>query len=92
MAFANAGRNTLRAKGFNRTDLTLLTNIRFGEEKYNLQIGAEAFNVFNQRIRTISSVGPTNSGFVNVNSTRFNDYSLGIVEGRTIQMRLKLIF
>ena len=92
MAFATAGRNTLRAKGFNRTDLSLIKNIRFGEERYNLQIGAEAFNVFNQRIRTISSVGPTNTGFVNVNSTRFNDYSLGIVEGRTIQMRLKLIF
>jgi hypothetical protein len=92
MANANAGRNTLRAKGFNRTDLTLISNLRFGEEKYNLQIGAEAFNVFNQRIRTIASVGPTNTGFVNVNSTRFNDYSLGVVEGRTIQMRIKLIF
>lgn len=92
MALATAGRNTIRARGFNRTDLTLINNIRFGEEKYNLQIGAEAFNVFNQRIRTIGSVGPTNTGFVNVNSTRFNDYSLGVVEGRTIQMRIKFIF
>jgi hypothetical protein len=92
LAAANAGRNSIRARGFNRTDLTLIKNIRLAEEKLNLQIGAEAFNVFNQRIRTISSVGPTNTGFVNVNSTRFNDYSLGVVEGRTIQMRLKLIF
>ena len=92
MALGNAGRNTIRSKGFNRTDLSLIKNIRLAEEKLNLQIGAEAFNVFNQRIRTISSVGPTNTGFVNVNSTRFNDYSLGVVEGRTIQMRLKLIF
>jgi hypothetical protein len=91
MAFANAGRNTVRARGFNRTDLTLLKNIRFGED-YNLQIGAEAFNVFNQRIRTISTVGPTSTGFSNVNSTSFNDYSLGVVPGRTIQMRAKFIF
>ncbi len=92
MANANAGRNTIRGRGFNRTDLTILKNFRFGEEKYNLQFGAEAFNVFNQRIRTISTVGPTNTGFNTVTSARFNDYSLGVIPGRVIQIRVKLIF
>jgi hypothetical protein len=39
--------------------------------------GAEAFNVFNQRLRTIYTVGPTHSGFANVSSANFNNYSLG---------------
>jgi hypothetical protein len=92
-ARATAGRNTLRANGFNRTDLTVLKNFLFGgDNNYNLQIGAEFFNLFNQRIRDISTVGPTNTGFINVNSPTFNNYSLGVVPGRTIQMRAKLIF
>lgn len=92
-ARATAGRNTLRAKGFNRTDLALLKNFVFGgDNNYNLQVGAEFFNLFNQRIRTISTVGPTNTGFVNVNSPSFNSYSLGVVPGRVIQLRAKFIF
>ncbi|MDQ3686531.1 MAG: TonB-dependent receptor [Acidobacteriota bacterium] len=93
-ARATAGRNTLRGRGFHRTDLTALKNFRFGDDdnQYNLQVGAEFFNLFNQRIRDISTVGPTNTAFVNVFSPRFNDYSLGIVDGRTIQLRAKFIF
>lgn len=92
-ARATAGRNTLRSNGFNRTDLTLLKNFRFGgDNNYNLQVGAEFFNLFNQRIREIATVGATNTGFVNVNSPSFNSYSLGVVPGRVIQMRAKLIF
>lgn len=93
-ALATAGRNTLRSNGFHRTDLTALKNFRFGDDKntYNLQVGAEFFNLFNQRIRSISTVGPTNTAFVNVNSTAFNSYGLGIVPGRTIQIRAKFIF
>lgn len=91
---ATAGRNTLRSNGFHRTDLTALKNFRFGDDRntYNLQIGAEIFNLFNQRIRSISTVGPTNTAFVNVNSPSFNSYGLGIVPGRTVQVRAKFIF
>ena len=102
LARANAGRNTLRANGYNRTDLTALKNFRFGEERYNLQFGAEIFNLWNQRIRTIGSesctalqscgVGATTVGFPFVSSTLFNDYSIGNFGGRTIQMRAKFIF
>ncbi|CAN5195802.1 hypothetical protein BH20ACI2_BH20ACI2_13340 [soil metagenome] len=93
-ARATAGRNTIRSNGFHRTDLTALKNFRFGDDNntYNLQVGAEFFNLFNQRIRTISTVGPGNTSFVNVNSTAFNSYGLGVVPGRTIQARLRFIF
>lgn len=92
-ARATAGRNTLRTRGFNRTDLTVLKNFLFGgDNNYNFQVGAEFFNLFNQRIRDVSTVGPTNTGFINVNSPTFNNYSLGVVPGRTIQLRAKLIF
>jgi hypothetical protein len=92
-ARATTGRNTLRARGYNRTDLTVLKNFMFGEDRnYNFQIGAEFFNLFNQRIRDVSTVGPTNTGFNNVTSSTFNSYSLGVVSGRTIQVRAKFTF
>ncbi|MCA1589891.1 MAG: hypothetical protein LC734_05760, partial [Acidobacteria bacterium] len=87
------GRNTIRSNGFHRTDLTALKNFRFGgDNNYNLQLGAEVFNLFNQRIREIATVGATNTAFVNVNSSAFNSYSLGVVPGRVIQIRAKILF
>lgn len=107
-ARANAGRNTLRTNGFNRTDMVVLKNFRFGEERYNVQVGAEVFNIFNQRIRTIgdfgspnfsaqnfdatAGIGVTTPAFANVTSANFNDYSIGNFSGRTVQVRAKLIF
>jgi len=91
-ARSTVGRNTLRSRGFNRTDLTVLKNFRFGEERYNLQFGAEIFNLFNQRIRTIDGVGATTSAFANVGSSLFNNYSIGNFAGRTVQLRGKFIF
>ncbi len=93
-ARATAGRNTVRTNGFHRTDLTALKNFRFGDDNntYNLQMGAEIFNLFNQRLRTVSTVGSTNTSFANVNSAFFNNYGLGVVPGRTIQARLRFIF
>lgn len=91
-ARSTAGRNTLRTRGFNRTDLTALKNFRFGEERYTIQVGAEIFNLFNQRIRTIEGVGATSSAFANVGSSLFNNYSIGNFGGRTIQLRGKFLF
>ena len=51
-AIANAGRNTLHSNGFNRTDVSLLKNFRF-TERFNLQLGAEFFDFFDQRPQTI---------------------------------------
>ncbi|MGH9942558.1 MAG: TonB-dependent receptor domain-containing protein, partial [Pyrinomonadaceae bacterium] len=48
-ARANAGRNTLRSNGFNRADAVLLKNINLFGERYQLQLGAEIYDLFNQR-------------------------------------------
>jgi hypothetical protein len=101
-ARATAGRNTLRGRGFNRTDAVLLKNFRF-TERYNLQIGAEAFDVFNQRPKIIGVLNPTaislgitgletNPSFANVNSPNFNDYSIGDHYGRSVTLRAKFFF
>jgi outer membrane receptor protein involved in Fe transport len=102
-----AGRNTLRSNGFNRTDLTALKNFTFGDERYTLQVGAEAVNVFNQRIRTIGNyatilgtnnvttaagLSATDFAFANVASPFFNNYALGNFAGRNLQLRAKFLF
>lgn len=95
-ALANAGRNTLRTHGFNRTDASLLKNFRFGDDRLNLQFGVEAFNLFNQRIHTLATLPDQNADFATLFSTagsaNFNDYGLGNSTGRTFQLRAKLIF
>lgn len=80
---ATAGRNTIRSNGFNRTDTTFLKNFRFGDERYNLQIGADIINLFNQRIRTIGNfatlpVSP-NSGVVTASGLAADDFAFADV-------------
>lgn len=90
-ASSTAGRNTLRSNGFNRTDLTILKKIFFGETTH-IQFGAEIFNLWNQRIRTISGVGASSAAFANSGSPFFNNYSIGNFSGRTVQLRAKFEF
>jgi hypothetical protein len=103
-----AGRNTIRSNGFNRTDAVFLKNFVFGEERYTFQIGAETFNLFNQRVRTLSGFSANGNSFaradtrtlsvapgtgvVSENSGLFNNYDAGEFAGRTIQIRAKFIF
>lgn len=91
-ARSTAGRNTLRTNGFNRTDITILKNLKFGEDRYNIQFGTEIFNLWNQRIRTVGGLNATSNSFANTGSSLFNDYSVGNFGGRTIQLRAKFIF
>lgn len=92
-ARSNLGRNTFRTQGYNTTDLVLLKNTKFGTDgRYNLQIGAEITDVFNQRVRTISGVGATTAAFGTAGNASFNDYSIGAFPGRTVTMRAKFIF
>ncbi len=105
-ARSTAGRNNIRSNGFNRTDLTVLRDFAFGGDRnYRIQVGAEVFNLLNQRIRTIGAapsqsnpnssitgVGATTSAFANVDSAFFNNYSVGNFGGRTVQLRAKFIF
>ncbi len=69
----------------------------------NLQFGAEIFDLFNQKPRTVGVLSPvgtaigapglqTNMSFANVNSPNFNDYSLGDYFGRSTTFRVKFIF
>jgi hypothetical protein len=98
-AIANAGRNTLRTPGFNRTDMTILKNFRFGE-RYNVQVGAEILDLFNQKpvslftdagAATLSGLAQSTS-FAIVNNAKFNNFSFGEFPGRTIQLRAKFTF
>jgi len=101
-AIATAGRNTLRSKGFARTDASFLKNFRF-RETMNLQFGAEIFDLFNQKTQTVGVYSPvgnaigsaglqTNTSFANVSSQNFNNYSLGDFFGRSVTFRFKFIF
>jgi outer membrane receptor protein involved in Fe transport len=104
-ARANAGRNTLRSNMIARTDAAIMKRFPFGEEKYNIEIGAEVNNLFNQRVYAIGNFGnalgtatapglsPTDFAFPTVSSPFFNRYGdLGNFPGRTIQLRAKLNF
>jgi hypothetical protein len=87
--------------------MTLLKNFRFGDDaRYNVQAGAEVFNLLDQRIRTLGTATGSQSSivvgapsgvnvrgaFANVNSPFFNDYSTGVFGGRTVQLRAKFVF
>ena len=94
-AHANAGRNTLRTRGFNQTNASLLKSFHLAD-RYTFEVGAEASNLFNQRIRNLASLGDQTAAsavlFSTAGSPKFNDYSLGNAAGRSIQMRAKFIF
>jgi hypothetical protein len=87
------GRNSFRSRGFNNTDLVVLKNTRFGRDgRFNAQIGAEIFDVFNQRQKTINGVGAFTQAFAIPGNANFQDYGIGSYGGRTIRMRAKFIF
>ena len=94
-ALANAGRNTLRTRGFNHTDASLIKNFRLSD-RYVFEVGVEANNLFNQRIRNLASlgdqIGPSAVLFSTVGTSNFNNYSLGNSAGRELQLRAKFRF
>jgi hypothetical protein len=94
-AHANAGRNTLRTRGFNQTNASLFKTFHLAE-RYTFQMGAEASNLLNQRMRNLASLGDQTAAnavlFSTAGSPNFNDYSLGNATGRTVQLRAKFIF
>ena len=93
LARSTAGRNTLRTRGFNQTDVVLLKNTRFGTDgRFNFQIGAEIFDLFNQRPKTIGGVGAQTGAFGIAGNPNFNNYDIGNFTGRKITMRAKFIF
>jgi hypothetical protein len=95
-AGTTAGRNTFRTRGFNSTDLVILKNTRFRlgsrETPFNFQIGAEIFDLFNQRPKTVFGVGAQTAAFGIAGNANFNNYDIGNFTGRFVTLRAKLIF
>ncbi|MBC7899854.1 MAG: TonB-dependent receptor, partial [Saprospiraceae bacterium] len=93
LARSTAGRNTLRTRGFNQTDVVLLKNTRFGGDgRFNFQIGTEILDLFNQRPKTIGGVGAQTGAFSIAGNANFNNYEIGNFLGRLVTMRAKFIF
>lgn len=78
----NAGRNTVRGPGFNRTDLSLFKNIPVTKEQ-RLQLRVEMFNIWNQE--RFGQPGGT-----------INTPSFGVIttaeDGRVVQLGLRYTF
>jgi hypothetical protein len=88
-----APRNAFRTRFTDNTSMVFLKNTRFGGEgRFNLQLGAEIHDVFNQRTRTIAGVGAGARSFALPNAAQFLNYDFGVYGGRTIQLRAKFIF
>ncbi|MEP6945940.1 MAG: carboxypeptidase regulatory-like domain-containing protein [Acidobacteriota bacterium] len=88
-----SGRNAFRTHGFNQTDLVVLKNTRIGRDgRFNFQIGAEIFDLFNQREKTIVGVGSQTASFATAGNVNFNNYQIGSFTGRSVRMRAKFIF
>ncbi len=89
-----AHRNTFRSRGYNNTDLVVLKNTRFGSDgRFNFQIGATIFDLFNQRQKTIGPFSTSNGqAFVIPGNANYLNYDLVSFGGRTVTMRAKFIF
>ncbi len=86
-------RNAFRTNGFNQTDLVVLKSTRFGpDSRFNFQVGAEIFDVFNQRPKTLTGVGAQTGAFGIAGNANFNNYELGAYVGRKVVLRAKFIF
>jgi len=93
LARSTAGRNSLRTRGFNQTDVVVLKNTRIGSDgRFNFQIGTEIFDLFNQRPKTIGGVGAQTGAFSIAGNANFNNYDIGNFTGRRVTMRAKFIF
>lgn len=88
-----AARNSFRTRGFNNTDLVVLKNTRFGpDDRFNFQIGAEIFDLFNQRQKTIAPLGTSAGSFAIAGNANFLNYGIGTFGGRVITLRGKFFF
>ena len=78
----NAGRNTVRGPGFNRTDLSLFKNIQITKAQ-RLQLRLEAFNIWNQERfgQPGNQIGTPNFGVITTSD-----------DGRIVQLGLRYTF
>jgi outer membrane receptor protein involved in Fe transport len=78
----NAGRNTVRGPGFQRTDLSIFKNFDFAAH-HRIQVRVEGFNIFNQ-----ARLGQPNGTF---GSATFGQITTA-EDGRVIQLGVKYVF
>ena len=84
VCWGNSGRNRFTGPGYFRTDMSLFKNTKLSE-RLNLQIGLEAFNIFNQ---DNALVPQTNID----NNPQFGTFQNTILPSRLVQYRAKVIF
>ncbi len=87
--FGDAGRNILKAPGFQDVDLSLAKNTQI-KERVSLQFRAEAFNLFNHPNFGQPANSVTSTVFGQITSTRTARGDVG--SSRQLQLGLKLIF
>ena len=80
--FGNSSRNGIHGPGILNTDFGLLKDTRFGE-RTTLEVGIEAFNIFNH-----AQFGNPNN---NVASSNFGRITTAAA-GRIVQLRVKVNF
>ena len=93
-SLGNVGRNTLRGPGVNNWDISLFKNTRINE-KVNIQLRFETFNVFNHtQWDTINtSINAPNPGATLTQATRGNAGQVTATrDPRNIQIGMKLLF
>lgn len=65
----------------------LLKNTRCGKKgRFNFQIGAEIYDLFNQRERTLTGAGAYTGAFNTAGNANFFNYDIGAYSGRIITM------
>ena len=80
--YGNSGRNTIHGPGINNFDMSLQKDTKVNE-RLNMQIGIEAFNLFNHT----QFLAPN----TNVNSTNFGRITTA-APGRIAQLRARFTF
>jgi hypothetical protein len=90
IGFGNLGRNTFRGPSIWNTDASLFKNTSLTEQ-LKLQIGIEAFNLWNHTNLTVPNNNMTDVGFDRGRPTGFGVFD-GAYPGRVLQYRVKFIY
>ncbi len=85
VCWGNSGRNHFTGPGYSRTDMSFFKNVHF-TESISLQLGIEAFNIFNQN----NALVPQNN--LNNNNPNFGVFTDTYLPPRIMQYRIKILF
>jgi outer membrane receptor protein involved in Fe transport len=92
VCWGNSGRNHFTGPGYFRTDMSLFKNTKIGE-RVSLQIGLEAYNLFNQDNALVPQTNiDGGSGVCLCQNPTFGTFVNTILPPRIVQYRFKVIF